>query len=249
MNFPFIYIIIFIFSIILLFLSLGSGRKIKLQHFVNWLFNYRYFICLVIVISIMLLGCYLYFFNHWGFKDVSQVSTGFFIVITLFFTALNYEFAASKTKNDIQSAKNTLTFNTAGEWHKSPIKDYERTVCEFEKPYIAAKAIRSIQDFNNFIEDPNNTSYKQALKGILNHLESISIATRKGLIDKDFIREFHQAIYKLYFLDYWYYIDDHRQAREDETIWINFTNLAEEWLPGIRDKLLAGTEKSSLINT
>lgn len=104
-----------------------------LEKLVNNTFKYRYVICLLVVISIFGFGLFLRYSRHWSAKDIAQVCTGFFIVITLFFTALNYEFSASKTKQDYKTAKEILTFNTACEWHKSPVKDYQKVSIEFEK--------------------------------------------------------------------------------------------------------------------
>lgn len=216
-----------------------------LGKFFNNLFAYRYAICLLVVIGIIGLWFFLYFARDWTAKDAAQVCTGFFIVLTLFFTALNYEFAASKMKQDYRAAKETLTFNTANEWHKAPLKDFQKTSIEFENKFIASGDERSIEDFEKYIE--GNLEFRESLKGILNYFENMSVGVHKKLIDKEFVYEFHSFIFEIYYTDYYYYIESHRVKRNNSTIWLNFTNLAEEWWPNLKAEILTGTKRSSII--
>ena len=62
--------------------------------------KYRYLICLAVAFIICCTGFTLAYCASWPSKDIIQVCTGFLLIITLFFTALNYEFAALKTRND-----------------------------------------------------------------------------------------------------------------------------------------------------
>lgn len=218
-----------------------------LQGVVNVIFEFRYVVCLIVLIVILGLGLFLYFKNHWIAKDVAQICTGFFIVLTLFFTALNYEFTASKVERDNKAARELLTFNIAAEWHKAPIKDYQKATIEFEDKFIATKEVRDKEDFNLFLNNPVNIEYKEALKGTLNYFETVSIAIYRGLIDKDYIREFHRFIYQQYYGDYIFFIDFQRVAKKNDKIWINFTNLAEEWHPKIREEIREGILKSFII--
>lgn len=199
------------------------------------------------MILIMGLGFYLRIYRHWGFKDAAQVCTGFFIVITLFFTALNYEFSASKVKQDYKAAKELLTYNTATEWYKTPLKDYQKISIQFENKFIASNAVRTVDDFFIFITEPEQLEYKECFKGLLNSFETLAIGVYKELIDKHFMREFYRLIFESYYIDYYFFIESHRVKKDNDKIWINFTNLAEEWNPGIHDKLIQGVLKSSLI--
>jgi hypothetical protein len=159
-----------------------------LKDFVSWTFNNRYSICLIIGITIVGLWFILYFARDWPAKDAAQICTGFFIVITLFFTALNYEFAASKMERDYKAAKELLTYNNATEWYKSPLREYQTIVIKYENKFINSSPTRTPEMFETFLDQ--EVEYKEALKGILNHFETVSIGTYKGLIDKDFIKEF-----------------------------------------------------------
>lgn len=216
-----------------------------LQKFVNGIFTYRYTICLLVVISIVGFWFFLYFARHWSAKDAAQVCTSFFIVITLFFAALNYEFAASKMKLDYKSSKEILTFNTANEWHKAPLKDYQKTSIEFENKFIAFGGERSIKNLEQYVE--SNLEYRESLKGILNYFENLSVGVYKGLIDKTFVYEFISYIFEIYYTDYYFYIENHRARKNNGSIWVNYTNLAEEWWPDLKSEVLNGTKKSTLI--
>jgi hypothetical protein len=221
----------------------GSPKWVK--KFVEWLFRYRYSVCLITGIAIIGFWFLLYFFRHWTAKDAAQICTGFFIVITLFFAALNYEFAASKMERDYKSARDLLTYNTATEWHKSPLKDYQIFVIKFEDEFIATSTTtRTPAMFETFIE--TRYEYKEALKCLLNHFETVSIGAYKGLIDKDFINEFYRGILKAYYVDYYTYIDNHRAKKNNYKIFENFTKLVEEWHPGIKAELAKTPLKSIL---
>ncbi len=213
------------------------------RSFIKFIIKYRYPICFIIGLLIIGLWFYLYYDKDWVAKDASQVCTGFFIVITLFFAALNFEFANSKMQRDADSARELLTYNTATEWYKAPLKDYQKTSIGFENEFIWSREKRLPKHFRKYIDDPKNIDYKESLKGILNHFETVAIGIYKNLIDKDFLKEFYFHIFKIYYVDYQFYII--MQRNYNKNVWINFTNLVEEWYPNIKD----GFEKASLKST
>ena len=226
------------------FMAEGPGW---ITRFVNQIFRYRYTICMIIIVSIILSGFYLHNCRNWIFKDVVQVCSSSFIVLTLFFAAMNYEFTANKTRMDNKSAKEILTYNIAAEWHKAPIKDYQKTIIQFENKFIKDYPDKTIEGFQSFIEEEGNLEYKESLKGILNYFESVSIAAYKGVIDRVFIKDFHRSIYVSYYIDYYLFIRKRRQDKDNDAIWGNFTTLAEEWNPSIRDQIEKGEVKSTVI--
>jgi len=193
------------------------------------------------------LGLYLYLIKKWQFKDAAQLCTGFLVLLTLFFAALNYEFAFSKLKQDYKSARDLTTFNTANEWHKSPLNDYQKVSIKAEKAFIASNPTRSADDFEKFINDPANLDFKESLKGILNHFECVAIGTDNGLIDKDFIKYFYKGIFKIYYIDYYFYISRIRFNKKNNDVWINFTSLAEEWHTELKDNLDRQPLRSTII--
>jgi hypothetical protein len=207
--------------------------------------KYRYLICLAVTFIICCIGFALAYKAHWPAKDILQVCTGFLLVITLYFTALNYEFTASKTRNDYKTAKEILTFNTANEWHKTPIKDYQRTSIEHENKFIARQGKRTIIDLDTYIDE--TIDYRESIKGILNYFENMSVGVYKGLIDKELVFEFISYIFEIYYIDYYYYIENYRKKRNNNGIWRNFTKLAEEWWPSLKEEILNGTKKSSIV--
>jgi len=209
--------------------SMTMKRSLKwLEKLVRFVFNYRYLICLLIFGAIAILGVYLCY-QGLPFKDTAQVCTGFLLVITIFFTALNYEFTNKKTQSEAKLLRETLTYTMAAEWHKSPIKDYQIIIIEYKNKFISQKKERSAEDFVTYIENSDNLEYKEALKGIINYFETIAIAAYRGLVDKDFIKEFHGLIFWIYYRDYYFYIEYVRTQKDNHLIWINFTSLVEEW--------------------
>lgn len=217
------------------------------KRMVSGIFSYRYIICLCVIVLIILFGFYLYHCRGWIFKDVVQVCSSFFIVLTLFFAALNYEFTANKTRADAKSSKEILTYNIAAEWHKSPVKDYQKSSIQFEKKFIKTSADKTIKGFQEFIELEESLEFKESLKGILNYFETLSIAAYKGVIDTVFIKEFHNSIFRVYYIDYKNFIDKRRADQNNAAIWENFTKLAEDWNPGLKDDVSNGVLKSTVI--
>lgn len=219
-----------------------------LQKFVDLIFCYRYIICLFILISIFTFGFYLCYWRHWSFKSVAQLCTGFMVVLTLFFAVLNYEFTMYKTRNDVRSAREILTYNIAAEWHKAPVKDYQKSVIAFKNEFISCNEKRTVEKFDFFINDKNNIDFKEALKGLFNYFEAIAIAAYRGLIDEDFIREFHYGNLRVYYVDYFFYIKKIREEKQNDLIWINYTTLVERWYPDIIQQMISKELKSSITN-
>lgn len=213
-----------------------------LRVFVRSIFEMRHAITLIMMIGIIILGCMLISVKGWIFKDTIEVCTRLFIVISLFYTALNYEFNASKSKNEIKSNRDILTFNTAAEWHKNHLMTYQRTILIFERKFLQFHEKASPEEYMIFFEDIRNIDYKVALKGILNHFETVSIGVFNGLIDKAFMKLFYEAIFKAYFTKYYFFIKVTRTRKSNEDIWVNFTKLALDWTPELE------MENSSLIN-
>ncbi|PZR26947.1 MAG: hypothetical protein DI535_12285 [Citrobacter freundii] len=230
-------------------MSIGNTiRPFWLKRFVDIIHTYRYAICIIIMLLIFAVGLYLRINRHWSIKETAQLCTGFLIVITLLFAQLNFEFSNVKMQLDYKAARELLTYSTAQEWYKAPIKDFQKTSILFENNFIRSKSKRTSTDFAYYIEDINNIEFRESLKGILNYFESSSTATNRGLIDKDFIKEFFYDIYTAYYKDYLFYIEGQRAAKSSSNVWINFTNLVEEWQPAIRQQITAGNIKSIIIN-
>jgi hypothetical protein len=211
------------------------------------IFSYRYVVMFLVVIGVVVLGIYLSEWRLWTGKDTIQVCTGFLILLTLFFAALNYEFTSSKARRDYEAARQLLTFNTACEWHKSPIRDYQRISIGYENAFIESSNSRTVDDFMSFVDKKSSLEFRESLKGLLNYFETSSIAANKGMIDKDFIKEFFLTIYKSYYRDYHFYIEKQRVVKSSDTIWGNFTNLVEEWYPTINEDLKNEKVKSIII--
>lgn len=200
-----------------------------IDNLVQSTFKHRYVVCLIITFAIITFGIYLHFWREWKFKDAAQVCGGFMLLITIFFTALNYEFIANKTKNEAR----ILTYNIAAEFHKSPAKDYQLTIVKAELTYIEKNRL-TLADLESYIVDPVNLEYRVSLNSLLNYFETVAICVNKDLINKEFIKEFHFSIFRQYYSDYHPFISSRRLKENKPSMFINFTNLAEEWHPELK---------------
>jgi hypothetical protein len=208
---------------------------------------FRVSLALALIIVVIGIADYLHFTEpNLLISDLAKFVVGGLVVVGLFYSILSFEFNVRKTKQDYKTAKEILTFNTANEWHKAPVKDYQKTSIEYEKKFVKTKKNRTAEDLYNYVE--RNLDFRESLKGILNYFENMSVGVYKGLIDKDFVYEFISYIFEIYYIDYYYYIEGYRQKRNNKTIWVNFTNLAEEWWPNLKEEVLKGKKNSSLIN-
>ena len=73
---------------------------------------------------IILLGFWLNFGFGMPPEKVAPILVNSFVIIALFFNALSFAFTWNKSLNDSQGARESVTFNTALDWHRSPLKDY-----------------------------------------------------------------------------------------------------------------------------
>lgn len=219
-----------------------------LKSITNLIFAWRYIITIVVLFLVLLIGFYLLQYRNWLPKDVIQICTGFLIFITLFFTALNYEFTSSKARKDYESARNLMTYNTATEWFKSQLSKYQTESVKHEKIFIASKSLRTIDDLNTYINSVKNREYMESIKGILNHFECLALAASKELINKDFIIEFYRTIFRIYYVDYYEFIVSERIKAKSGTIYMEFTSFVEKVMPNIKAEIEAGKWTSIIVN-
>jgi hypothetical protein len=64
---------------------------------------------------------------------------------------------------------------------------------------------------------------------------TVALGVDTGLIEKDFIRDFFSSIYKIHYSDYYFFIEDIRRTKGIDAIWINFTNLTQQWHPELKN--------------
>jgi len=218
------------------------------QQLANVVFATRYIIMMFVIVVVVVLGYYLNQNRGWTGKDTIQVCTALLILLTFFFAALNYEFTSSKARRDYESARNLLTYNTACEWHKNPMSQYQKDSISKENIFIATTPFRTIENFRDFIQLDEHRDFKQSLKCILNHFECVAIGCNKGMIDTEFIKNFYEMIFKIYYRDYYAYITSERTRQSSPTMWSEFTNLVEGWDPDFKARVENGEEASLIIN-
>lgn len=216
-----------------------SNKKDNIEKIIERVFINRYLISFIVFLLILGLGLYLYLCRpgH-SFKDVSQICTGLLIVLTLFFTALNYEFNNSKTKSDKQASKDMLAYQISSEWHKPPISDFQKISIKWEEKFKALEGKKDIVQFNAFINELDHIEFKESLKGIINHFECVSTATHNNLVNSTYVKDYYGGIFSEYYQDYLQYIDFERNRLNNPRIWVSFTTLVEEWYPEIKEQRL-----------
>jgi hypothetical protein len=160
-------------------------------------------------------------------KDTIQICTGCLLVVTLFYSIMTYEYNHLKFKHDNKKAKDLLTYNTATEWHKTGMVDIQKkcVVLRTTKPAVFKNKVA----FYLFLESSSNIDDKAAFASLFNYFESISIGVKQDLIDKKFIKEFFEHIFCTNHDLYISHIEYRREVKKDRSIWINYTNLVEEW--------------------
>jgi hypothetical protein len=237
------------FSLMLLYIAWNHKKDIPSlikRIFDKYSLLFRITVAIVLIIIVIGVADYLHDTEKdLPMSDLAKFVVGGLVVVGLFYSILAFEFNVKKTKRDYQTAKEILTFNTANEWHKAPVKDYQVTSIECEYAFQKTKPERTAEELYNYVQ--SNLEYRETLKGILNYFENLSVGVYKELIDKAFVSEFISYIFEVYYIDYYYFIKIYREKRGNDTIWVNFTNLAEDWFPKLKKEVLEGKKQSTLI--
>lgn len=199
----------------------------------EWLLRNKYYIMSIAAVAIMVFGWYL----NWRVKlppeKVSPIVLGSLATVTLFFTALTFEYNHHKNLRDAERLRNQLTFNTAVEWNRPPISEHIRLLTKYQRelnPYLETKDAKLFWQFLTDERREYSLQLRSALAGILNYFEYVSLGIEKGLIDEAFIREFFESIFVKYLENYLFYIEFRRAENEfSEMSWAKFTEFATKW--------------------
>ncbi len=168
-----------------------------------------------IVISIM--GFYLNWKLGLPPDKVAGIVLGSLVVVTLFFTALTFEYNHKKNLRDSEKSKNLLTFSTAVDWNKSPITDHIILLTKHQAEinvFIEKQDATLFWEFLTNINKSYSLEVRSALAGILNYFEYVCIGIDKDLIDEAFVRDFFETIFLKYHEKYLFYIKFRRAESE-----------------------------------
>jgi hypothetical protein len=198
---------------------------------IEYIQKYRYRIILFLIVVIILLGLFLNIQLGMTPDKVAPILVSSFVIIALFLNALSFEYTWHKNLKDSQAARESVTFNTALEWHKSPLKDYIIRIVIAEAKdisrFITEKDGKGLHDF---ISKPENIETRAALAGIFNYFETIAIGVKQKLIDAEFIKVFFKASFITFWKEYEFYIRYRREEIDKtDSVWENFTLLAQNW--------------------
>mgnify|MGYP001793455455 FL=1 len=148
------------------------------------------------------------------------------IIIGIFYSLINYEHNQLKLKHDVQSAKETLTFNTACKMHDEKMIMHFKKVRNF---YIENKTLFDQSKMDEI--DKRITPDENWISFIIvfNYLESIAIGINQYIMDEDFIKEFFKSLYLELYYNYGTFIVHLRKERGVQDIFKGFTDLAINW--------------------
>lgn len=192
------------------------------------MFKHRYTIILVLVCFITVFGFILNYGLNMPPDKVAPILTGSFVVIALFLNALSYEYNADKNRIDSQKQKDSLTYNAAVEWHKPPIIGYVKTIVKHDPAMKSFIDNKDGEKLFKYLTD--NLDVREAVGGVLNYFETITLGVEQGLIDAIFIRKFFESIFISYYDEYDFYITYRREfVDKSDTVWLNFTTFASKW--------------------
>jgi len=194
-----------------------------------FIFKHRYKFLLLFIILIIILGFFLHFRGH-SIDKVASITTGCFVVLTIFFSILSYEYNASKNLQDNQASRNLLTYTTSIEWYKPPLTGYTKLHYQHKKEIESFTKIGNTGGLYEYLSKEENTDLRIAITSILNYFEGISLGVSKKLIDEAFINEFFHELFITYYNKYQPYIQYRRDNIEkSQDIWKHFIKLASDW--------------------
>jgi len=208
----------------------------RLEKMINWSIDTIFYYRLIFVTAAFAVLFYLAF-KVWNlsdaidnYKNIAIVFSLGSIVIGIFYSILNYEHNYIKYKNDIRTTKLALSYSASSEWHKPTMVENLKITKLLYDEYKNLTEDNKAVDFFNILE--KDESARSALVSILNYFESISLGIRHELMDEEYMRNYFKTVYSLYLNNYGFYINHRRRMYNSPEIWINFTNLAEDWKKG-----------------
>ncbi|MDI9364045.1 MAG: DUF4760 domain-containing protein [Flavobacterium sp.] len=196
----------------------------------NKLFSLRIAFVVIWISTTLIAALYLKYVKNETIKDVLPLVTCSIIIMTLFYHVINYEHNLRKFNHDIKIARETLSFNTATEWHKP-------TMIEHMKNFA-----QKIENFQNLVDQSNgkefsleldkleNEELKTSIVCMLNYFESISLGVKQGITDEDFINGFFKTVFTNYYYKLNFFIEYRRKQRQNQKIWANYTHITQKWL-------------------
>ena len=186
------------------------------------MFKRRYLLFGLIILIISFFALKIYFRKDVSLSDPVSIITCGILLLTLLYTALAFEIGEIK-------AKNTISFNISCEWHKPVMTNYLEVERSFLKDFQQIANHHNAQQFYDELEKVENVKAKTAISSIFNYFESISLGVNQGFLNEKFVKGFFQSLFKHYYIDYFFYIQYRRYRRNNDQIWINFTNLVGKW--------------------
>jgi hypothetical protein len=183
------------------------------------------------VLVLLVLGIYALHLHDSSIQigELIKIGTGGSVVIAILYSIMTYELNIKKNALDHRVRKGASTYSAASDWHKAPMIDYARISAKFlESPTYALLKTDIPNFFIEFAKD-ENIDQRKSLISILNYFETISVANNSEIMDDIFVQKYFKSIFYEYYDNYIVFINVRRKVKTKETIWIEFTNLVEQW--------------------
>ncbi len=186
---------------------------------------------ILLIVIILIIGS-VYFYNYdekdGRLKDTCQALTGALTVLAISYAFLTYEFNYRKSVTETKKNKELLTYNTASEWSKPHMLDYQIILDDFYQSHDSNDPDYYKKFFDDLM-DQKNIEVRKAFACIFNYLETISLAVRQDLVDVEFTKIFLYDIFEFYYNTYKGHIKYREEKRNVSDLWYTFTHLAQEW--------------------
>lgn len=128
----------------------------------------------------------------------------------------------------VETRRSDRTLEYIARWNSPDFDSFKEIAVEMRKiinnypdetkhPEIVLKALHQSQDL------------ELKVSNILNFFEELALVVKKDLVDKDMIQDFFEYIFARYAALFKNYIEEDRKKRKYNELYINFTELNQQW--------------------
>jgi hypothetical protein len=179
---------------------------------------------------VLLIAGYVFYNSDSPDYDFLDFLSKYLTSIGIIIAILAYYATTHKDKADEDRSKSEIAFNLINQWQMPPITDYKKDIFQMEKIDVSTKTIivdKKADDFTRVLLNGQYAHYRSSLWCILNYLEHMAIAIKRGVADEGYVKDFFKSIIIDYHSIYGFYIASERT--KVPKLWIEFTDLAAKW--------------------
>ena len=172
------------------------------------------------------------FVLDWDFKEsidyTSKLTIASIALITLFYHMNNLD---NQINTQIESNKQNLskyTYDICSAFYNPSMMDViEDFRCLLKDKSELLQNQNNIKEFIDYIDNPTNRKFRQALILQLNYFESISAMVLVGDLDNDIVKKLFGKLFGSNYVKLQHYIN-FRQIEHSKT-WSNYEKLSKKW--------------------